>query len=314
MVRDTKVNEFQGTFVDWHLKLWGESIDPSKAKVLPMPTEEDDDDHDAVPTSTAGAATTSLPPVPTDDGSDVAVPTDNPQRPTKPPKPSDATPTEGGDAATKPTGTESAEEASESSGAAAEGTNGNWVPSFLPTFGVSSRTQAWIYGSLGLIVVFCSGLGAWLWWTRRKRLLNNPHDKYEFEPLNPTDDGDLAAGGGRAGAGAGIGLLRRSDSSPDGGSGAHREKIGGGQRRGGELYDAFAGGSDDEEDLDDLLSPHPGAGIGAGPESCGSFEDDDDDDSADEDNSSNGRGGGGGGAGEDRTAGRGQGAGSRLLT
>ena len=284
MVRDTKVNEFQGTFVDWHLKLWGESIDPSKAKILAMPSEDDDDDHDIIATSTAGAATTSLPPVSTDE-SDVSVPTDNPQRPTKPPKPSDATQTDGG--APEPTVAESSE-AAESSVSVEDG---NWVPSFLPTFGVSSRTQAWIYGSLTLMVVFCSGLGAWLWWTRRKRLLNNPHDKYEFEPLNPMDDGDLAGGRGSGGL--------RSDSSPD--VGAHGEK-GSGQRRGGELYDAFAGGSDDEEDLDDLLSPHPGAGIGAGPHSRSSFEDDSDDDDGD------------GSGSENRPAGRGQGADSRLLT
>ena len=248
-----------------------------------MPSEDDDDDHDEIATSTPGVATTSLPPVPTDT-SDVSVPTDNPQRPTKPPKPGDATQTDTD--TTKPTGAESAA-ADETSTAPGDS---NWVPSFLPSFGVSSRTQAWIYGSLGLIVVFCTGLGAWLWWARRKRLRNNPHDKYEFEPLNPTDDGDV-------GAGAGGGL--RSGNGANGSDGANGEKTG--SRRGGELYDAFAGGSDDEEDLDDLLSPHPGAGIGAGPRSrSGSSVGDDSEDEH--------------GSGDGDHAGRGQGANSRLLT
>ncbi|GAP84330.1 putative pheromone processing endoprotease protein [Rosellinia necatrix] len=205
VIRDTEVNEHKGTFIDWHLKLWGESIDASKATLLPMPTENDDADHDATSTTTVTAITTSLPPHP--DATNTAIPTslpdDHPERPVKPSK----TDSSSGSSAT---GTQSA--------AAESTTASSWLPSFLPTFGVSSRTQAWIYGALGLIVTFCVGLGAWLWWMRRKRLMNNPRDNYEFEPLNP----DEATGV----------------------SGGHEK---GSRRRGGELYDAFAGGSDDEE-------------------------------------------------------------------
>ncbi|KAI0882156.1 peptidase S8/S53 domain-containing protein [Annulohypoxylon maeteangense] len=204
IVRDTKVNDNTGNFTDWHLKLWGESIDASKATLLPMPSEDDDADHDVTSTTTVPAATTSLPPNPetTNTVLPTSLPSDHPERPTKP------TQTTSGSVAT-PTSTETAAETTAPS---------SWLPSFLPTFGVSSSTQAWIYGALGLIVAFCAGLGAWFWFVRRKQRLNNPRDDYEFEPLNADDGGE--------------------------GLGATGEK--GQKRRAGELYDAFAGGSEDE--------------------------------------------------------------------
>lgn len=170
-----------------------------------MPTDEDDADHDVTTTATPTAVTTSLPPHPdaTNTAITTSLPDDHPTRPVKPSK-TDST------SASSATGTESA--------AAETTTESSWLPSFLPTFGVSSRTQIWIYGALGLIVAFCAGLGAWLWLVRRKRLRNNPRDKYEFEPLNPDGTADLSN---------------------------DQEKST--KRRGGELYDAFAGGSDDEE-------------------------------------------------------------------
>ncbi|KAI0849633.1 peptidase S8/S53 domain-containing protein [Daldinia vernicosa] len=209
IVRDSVVNDDSGKFIDWHLKLWGESIDASKATLLPMPNEDDDADHDITSTVTPPAATTSLPPNPdaTNTAEPTAVPTDHPDRPTKPSK------TTGDNIATE-TGTES--EVAETTTAGS-----SWLPSFLPTFGVSSSTQAWIYGSIGLIVAFCCGLGAWFWFMRRKQRLNNPRDDYEFEPLNANDGDDNL--------------------------GAPGEK-GNQKRRAGELYDAFAGGSEDEDD------------------------------------------------------------------
>ncbi|KAI5864758.1 peptidase S8/S53 domain-containing protein [Durotheca rogersii] len=241
VVRDTKVNDDTGTFIDWHLKLWGESIDPSKAKVLPMPTEDDDKDHDAKTT------TVSLPPNPatTNTAAPTVVPSDHPERPTKP----------------SATSSESAATETGADAAAAETTTSSWLPSFLPTFGVSSSTQAWIYGSLGLIVAFCCGLGAWFWFVRRKRLRNNPRDSYEFEPLN-AEDGDGLAGAVEKGQ----------------------------RRRGGELYDAFAGGSEDEDEDDRSARER---------RSVASRDDDDDDD--DDDN-----GDAGGAARQQQT--------SRLLT
>jgi kexin len=203
VVKDTIVNENNGTFIDWHLKLWGESIDASKATLLPMPTEEDDDNHDQVISSTtsiAGTTTSVDASVPT--SSIPANPTDHPDRPTKP------TATGTTDEETTPTGT-----------SAPSATTSSWLPSF---FGVGPKTQIWIYGAAALILIFCCGLGVYLYMARRKRLLNNPRDEWEFDLLEE-DEADGLNGGGK---------LNRK----------------GGKRRAGELYDAFAAGSEDESD------------------------------------------------------------------
>ncbi|KAK3694580.1 pheromone processing endoprotease KexB [Podospora appendiculata] len=213
IVKDSQVNEHNGTFTDWHLKLWGESKDASKAKLLPMPTEEDDNDHALLSTTTVQASTTTLPPVPVATDPTVTVtPSDHPDRPvnSKPTVTSAPTEEEAPPASTSPS---------------------TWLPSFLPTFGVSASTQAWIYGSLGLIVAFCAGLGVYFYIARRRRLRNNPRENYEFELLDEEEAEGLASGEKRTAAVAG--------------------KKGGRRTRGGELYDAFAGGSEDEEDDDD---------------------------------------------------------------
>ncbi|KAK3299937.1 peptidase S8/S53 domain-containing protein [Chaetomium fimeti] len=223
VVRDTEDNTHSGKFIDWHLKLWGETRDASKAKVLPMPTEEDDDDHAKIPTSTVGAK-----PTPST--------TDQANRPVNP----------------KPTGTATGEAVAppEPSSSSANKTS-TWLPSFLPTFGVSAATQAWIYGSLVLIVVFCAGLAVYFYLARRRRLRNNPRNDYEFELLDDDEADALAGGdrgekgvagggGGGAGGGGGMGVGAR-------GMGGRR----GGRTRGGELYDAFAGESDEEDGDDD---------------------------------------------------------------
>ncbi|KAK4680797.1 pheromone processing endoprotease [Podospora pseudoanserina] len=216
IVKDTNVNDFTGSFTDWHLKLWGESRDASKAKVLPMPTEEDDNDHANLATTTVGAVTTTVaPPVGTGnpDGNPSVQPTEVPSRPIKPPQPSEST------------GTDSQEAEPENTQAS------NWLPSFLPSFGMSKATQVWIYGSLVLIVLFCSGLGIYFYLARRKRLRNNPRNEYEFELLDEEEAEGLAGNNSEKGVVA---------------AGAGGRK---GRTRGGELYDAFAGGSDDEDEF-----------------------------------------------------------------
>jgi len=206
-VKDTNVNEHSGNFTDWHLKLWGESIDAKKATLLPMPTEEDDNDHDKIATTTLPATTTTLPPTSSTPQSvpPLSTPSDHPDRPVKP----TATPAEQG----SPAGT--------TSPAASETSNSSWLPSFLKN--VSSAGRVWIYGALGLIVAFVAGLGVYLWMARRRRLRNNPRDTYEFELIDEEEAEGLNSGEkGRGGSGR--------------------------KKRGGELYDAFAGGSDDEVD------------------------------------------------------------------
>lgn len=249
IVKDTKVNEHNGTWVDWHLKLWGESIDAKLATQLPMPTEEDDDDHDAIVTTTIPPTTVTPPPgfhtpgeVPS------TTPTDHPDRPVNA-KPT-TTPTGGttvppttGEEETSPTATDSAS---------------SWLPGFLPTFGVSPRTQAWIYASIALILVFCAGLGVYLYTARRRRLRNSPRDNYEFELLDEeeaeglTAEGRAAAASEKGSVAAGIGGVV---------GGARKTK----RTRGGELYDAFAGGSDEEED-DEFYHDNAEGSSGSGSE------------------------------------------------
>lgn len=175
-----------------------------------MPTEHDDDDHDVM---TAAVSTATVSPVPTETGL-LVIPSDHPDRPVKP--------TAG--EPHKPSGTAAAS-ASSGTGAAASATGtspGTFLPHYFPTFGVSKRTQIWIYGALAIIILFCIGLGAYFLIQRRRRLRNS-RDVYEFEAVG---DGDN------------IGL--------SGGARGRRTK-----RRAGELYDAFAGESDEELLTDD---------------------------------------------------------------
>ncbi|QSZ29360.1 hypothetical protein DSL72_003874 [Monilinia vaccinii-corymbosi] len=256
-VRDTSVNDFNGTFTDWHLKLWGEAIDPEKVTLLPMPTEHDDDNHEEIATTTitgVTSAATSSPTKPAAPSDLPSVPSDYPGRPTN------AKPSSTAGQSTSPTST---------TPVAPEGTTpSTWIPSFLPTFGVSSKTQIWIYGALGLIAAFCAGLGAYLYTARRKRLRNNPRDEWEFDLLEE-DEAEALAGN------------------------TEMSMKKGGKRRAGELYDAFAAGSDDEEgeyrDGDegekklyygDRESEDTGSGSGSGHHVIGDDDEDSDDESA----------------------------------
>ncbi|KAF2831284.1 hypothetical protein CC86DRAFT_137295 [Ophiobolus disseminans] len=204
----------KGVFVDWKLRLWGESIDASKAKLLPIPGEHDDDDHDKIDDHPAHTTVVSVPagtkPTIT------AIPSDHPDRPVNQ-KPSQ-TLANGAQksAVTSPSATASSSPAE------------NFLPNPFPTFGVSKRTQIWIYGALSLIVVFIAALGTYLFVARRKRLRDS-RDSYEFEVLDDVED--------------------REDTGMLGAAAGRKKRA----RRGGELYDAFAGESDE-----DLISDEEG--------------------------------------------------------
>lgn len=142
-------------------------------------------------------------------------PTGHIDRPTKP-KPSEG-PSPTGDST--PTSTSEADTTTSEAADATHTYSDSFLPSFFPTFGVSKKTQIWIYGSIGLIIVFCGGLGIYFLVQRRKRL-ESTRDGYEFEMVN-TDDDDEARQG-----------LKRP-------------------RRGGDLYNAFAADSDEELYSDD---------------------------------------------------------------
>jgi kexin len=231
-VKDEIENEHNGTFIDWHLKLWGESKDPSKAQLLPLPTDEDDKDHLLTMTTTIGATTTTLPPNPAGTASTspppLSTPSDHPDRPVNS-KPTDT------QTAGVPEETGNPPQDGEEAGDGNKGSS-SWLPSFLPTFGAGPRTQIWIYGAIVLIVVFCCGLGIWLWLARRKRLRNDPRGEYEFELLDDEE------GEGMNGSSEKAGLVSGAN-----GRGAKKTR----RTRGEELYNAFAGDSDEDGDFAD---------------------------------------------------------------
>jgi kexin len=218
IVKDTRAdNGKTGTFTDWKLRLWGECIDAAKQKPRPLPTAHDDDDHDVI--DDHPAHTTSVNPAPSNPAV-TANPSDHPDRPVNQKPSVTATPS--------PSSTAAFEEPV-SATSSPTSTPENFLPSPFPTFGVSKRTQIWIYGSIGLILVFCASLATYLYLARRKRLRSS-RDDYEFEILDDADDDE---------GGARTGMLNTAAGG----------RTRGRTRRGGELYDAFAGESDE-----DLLS------------------------------------------------------------
>ena len=105
--------------------------------------------------------------------------------------------------------------------------NSNFLPHPFPTFGVSKKTQVWIYGAVALILVFLVALGAWFCYMRRKQRKWMARDEYGFEIVNNEEDDE--------GRGASSGGRRRKKN-----------------RRAGELYDAFAEGTDEETEMFEL--------------------------------------------------------------
>lgn len=208
------MNENKGKFIDWRLNLWGESIDGSNQPLHPLP-DDHEDDHETV---SAPVATTSVE-ISAPHTGPIAVPTDHIHRPVNA-KPG-STGTDNGEPATVPTPTNDASTPTDEPSTATPSPipSDTFLPSFFPTFGVSKRTQIWIYGSLALILCFCAGLGIYFLVQRRKRLRNIPRDDYEFEALE-TEDQNAAMNGNAA-----------------------RRK---GEPMAGALYDAFRGGSDEE--------------------------------------------------------------------
>ncbi|KAL5340792.1 peptidase S8/S53 domain-containing protein [Aspergillus crustosus] len=114
----------------------------------------------------------------------------------------------------------------------------SFLPSFFPTFGASKRTQIWIYAAISSIIVFCIALGVYFYIQRRKRLRND-RDDYDFEMIEDEDENKAINGSST-------------------------------RRRGGELYNAFAGESEEEplfSDEDDDDEPYRDQTTGTTPRS-----------------------------------------------
>lgn len=212
VVKDSNVNDYNGTFTDWKLTLWGECIDASIQGLLPMP-EEDEGEHEEIMSANFSTATIS-----TASGEvELANPTDHISRPinAKPTYTGNPSPTVQAGLASPLVNTTASPISMPTK---MSGSADNFLPHYFPTFGVSKRTQIWIYGALAIIILFCAGLGIYFYVQHRLRLFENQEEN-EFNIL----DGD----GGEAGLTSGT-KGRRT------------------KKRAGELYDAFAGESDEE--------------------------------------------------------------------
>lgn len=216
IVKDTEVNDYGGFFIDWRLNLWGEARNGSKQPLHPLP-EEHDDDH---PYEDAHAATTSVTPLPTKTAPPANL-DDHHDRPVNQKPPEEPEPTETSDGKHEELDSSKGTATAPTTSPTATPSPDNHLSSYLPTFGASKRTQIWIYASLVMIIVFFIGLGVFFQLQRLKRRRTNPQDDYEFEMIEDEEEVDAMNGSGRT------------------------------QRRGGELYNAFAGESDEEIFSDD---------------------------------------------------------------
>ncbi|KAF2863372.1 pheromone processing endoprotease KexB [Piedraia hortae CBS 480.64] len=210
IVKDAIQNEHLGVFVDWHLKLWGESRNADSQALLPLPTVHDDDDHDVM--HEPEVATTSVD-VPAVTGPPPGNPSDHPHRPVNA-KPS-STAVEADEIVSVPTSTST------------DASGGHHFPTFHPT----KSTHIWILGSMVLIFIFLIGLGVWYCYrTRRQRWLANRED-YEFEMVDHEDGNDSGNGGTKAGR-----LYDAFAPGSDSGSGEDEER------------EAFGLGEDSDDD------------------------------------------------------------------
>jgi kexin len=212
IVKDTINNDKNGSLTDWRLKLYGEAIDGTNQGLLPLPNESDDNDHEVISATPSTTSITLPTPPPT------TPPTSS--HPTRPaiPKPS----TDAGDqASTSPPTTTGSPE---NSGQGTNDESDQFLPSPFPTFGLSKRTQIWIYAALSLILLFVIALAAY-YCVQRRRRLRNARDEYAFEMVGGDDEYDLDGS---------VGVRGTTRSARRRG------------RRAGELYDAFAGESDEE--------------------------------------------------------------------
>lgn len=225
---DKVTNENTGSLVDWKITLWGEVVDPEKATLHPLPGDymnQTHPIHDNPFTSSAQVHTTTLTHLPTSEAP-LTTPTDHPNRPVNSKTTLATGIVESRTATTSPSSTESPIETGVPDAVADMDDRPGFIPSFFPTFGVSGKTQAWIYGALVIIVFFIVGVACFLCMQRRKRHAKS--SDYEFAVLEDEDDG------------AGV---------MTGGSNRRAGGAAGGRRKARELYDAF-GASDDEDEME----------------------------------------------------------------
>jgi len=184
-----------------------------------MPTDHDDDDHNR----TDGAVSTASISAPSTAAGPTSLPTDHPERPVNEKPTTSGEPTTAGKPTTtgepaasgEPTATgeppATATTSPDEAASASVTATGFSGTSIWPHLPVSPRTQVWIAGAFVLILLFCVALGVYVFVVRRRRAA--AERDYEFEVL-PDEEGEEG-------------------------------------KRGGQLWDAFAAGSDEEGEGED---------------------------------------------------------------
>lgn len=173
--------DFNGTFVDWSLMLWGECEDPSKAELFSYDSKPADNNEPKESSSSAeviqSSATVSSGIHETTSTSVVATVTS-----------SSAT-----SATSKPDTTVGTEAPT------AEPSGSKEYDAFLPSFGMSSRTSTWVYGSLLLIIIFVIGVCGYIFFYKKKMGLGrfsriSPSNEFELVPSHGDDSDDEFGG------------------------------------------------------------------------------------------------------------------------
>ncbi|WVF65893.1 hypothetical protein IAT40_000630 [Kwoniella sp. CBS 6097] len=231
-VKDQANPDKVGRFVAWSLQLWGESIDPSLAKLW-APAEEGQPDEEQ--TGSDPATTTSQKPKPT-----ALLPGDHGEASGEATKPGLAS------ATPQPVPTETVGEGEDEDEAIAEPTSAtdeNADEGFFSGITTLASNSTWIAGAGMIIVLAGTGLGAFFYYRSRKRrtnlfgLSNNGEGARgayapisEDVPMGLLERGRRKLGGGKSGGAGGAGAA---------GAGGTKE-----------LYDAFGDGPSDEESDD----------------------------------------------------------------
>ncbi|KAK9326427.1 peptidase S8/S53 domain-containing protein [Lipomyces orientalis] len=215
-VDDKEKPDLKGTFEDWTMRIWGEAIDPSRAKPFPMPKAPGDS-----PSSTTTVSTPT--PIPTTSTTtSEAIPTTS------------TTSTELPVASTTvsaPSPTSTGDYSDNDDDKQNDRTSAYF--SWIPTFGMSTDKVVWIYGAALLIIGFIALMTVYFCVQRHKKAglrRAGDSDGYEFQVLRNRND--LEAG--------------------NRGNGNTRA---GGRRKTRDLYDAFENiDEDDAFAVEDILS------------------------------------------------------------
>lgn len=198
IVHNAKGGSEGAKLIDWQLQLWGESSDGDKAMVFPGTGKlskengesngnkdnwETSEDENAASQSTDSPASTSAPD--SSVASDVHPATSSAASDAPSDVPSPAI--SGASSTASPISESSVPAGSSAVASAAPGEHSH---SLVPTFGMSGRTAAWVYGSALIILLFIGGVSLYIFMARRRN--NRKEDNsYAFNPLlNRTQRGD----------------------------------------------------------------------------------------------------------------------------